>query len=51
MTIYECAECGQYKDDDHDPGEAHPVTPWGLMCTGCATEMEEIENQEGGDNV
>ena len=41
MAMYNCSECSELTDDDHNPGTEHPYKECELVCEDCMLEVEE----------
>mgnify|MGYP000465844178 CR=1 FL=1 len=51
MAVYYCHHCGNYIDDDWNPGEEHPDYPGDLTCPDCMdTLAEEAEEELNGED-
>ena len=41
MSIYYCAICGFYKNDDYDPCNEYPNHPTECICPECAETLKD----------
>jgi hypothetical protein len=47
MAVYMCHHCGNYKDNDWEPGEDDPSSEgFDLICPDCLGQLEEDEEEQ-----